>query len=400
MKSYNRSDTPDLSDLPWELPLSDWSQSSNRLVDVPHGLSRHTVKFAVFDGAIYAFKELPAGWAEIEYHLLDEMIEKRLPVVIPAGYRDIEMDSGKTSVLITRYLEFSIPYRSLFMSSSLESIRNHLLDAMAGLLVQLHLAGVYWGDCTLSNTLFRRDAGALQAYLVDAETAEVYPQGIPPVMRMLDLDIMEENVDGDLAELRAANQIVGPPPASDLGHYIRQQYQRLWDEINREEVIQSNESYRIQERIRALNELGFSIGNAELLESGTGDQLRLRFAVTDRNFHHNQLQNLTGLDVRERQARQMMNEIQEYRARLSRENNRSTPLSAAAYEWMEQIYKPVTERLRIIKETSKDLAELYCELLEHKWYLSERERRDVGHQTAADDYLQRFGAQAEEGLIF
>lgn len=54
------------------------------------------------------------------------------------------------------------------MSSSLERYRDHLLDAISGLLVQLHLAGTFWGDCSLSNTLFRRDAGALQAYLVDA----------------------------------------------------------------------------------------------------------------------------------------------------------------------------------------------------------------------------------------
>lgn len=399
MNDFYRPGAPDFSDLPWELPINEWKQSSKRLVEVPHGLSRHPVQFAVFDGVVFAFKELPSGWAEIEYNLLQEMNERRLPVVVPAGYKETRTATSQTSVLITRYLDYSIPYRSLFLSGSLKNYRDHLLDAMAGLLVQLHLAGVYWGDCTLSNTLFRRDAGALQAYLVDAETAEIYPDNPPPAMRMLDLDIMEENVDGDLAELRATDQIIGPLPAADTGLYIRQQYQRLWEEINREETIHTNENYRIQERIRALNELGFSVGDAELLETGVGDQLRLRFVVTDRNFHHDQLQNLTGLDVRERQARQMMNEIQELRARLSKENNRSTPLSAAAYEWMEKIYKPVTDRLRSMNKTSKDLGELYCELLEHKWYLSEAAHRDVGHQTAVDDYLQKFGAQAEEGLV-
>ena len=42
-------------------------------------------------------------------------------------------------------------------------------NAFAGLLVELHLAGLYWGDCSLSNILWRRDAGAMMAYLVDAE---------------------------------------------------------------------------------------------------------------------------------------------------------------------------------------------------------------------------------------
>ena len=71
------------------------------------------------------------------------------------------------------------------------------------LLVQLHLAGIYWGDCSLSNTLFRRDAGALQAYLVDAETAEIHPARLSPVLRHHDLEIMVENIDGDLVDLEA-----------------------------------------------------------------------------------------------------------------------------------------------------------------------------------------------------
>ena len=71
---------------------------------------------------------------------------------------------------------------------------------MALLLVDLHRGGVYWGDCSLANTLFRRDGDRIQAYLVDAETSEVHPS-LSDGQRRFDLDILVENVAFGLADL-------------------------------------------------------------------------------------------------------------------------------------------------------------------------------------------------------
>jgi hypothetical protein len=265
---------------------------------------------------------------------------------------------------------------------------------MAGLMVQLHLAGVYWGDCSLSNTLFRRDAGRLQAYLVDAETAVAFADYIPPIERHHDLEIMEANVNGELLDLQAAGMLSSSGiqfPLETTGANIRLRYQRLWEEITREDVINPGEQYRISERIRALNDLGFSVGDVQLAATEQGDQLRLRVLVTDRNFHRDQLYNLTGLDMEEMQARKLMNEIQEIRATLTRNKNRSTPLSVAAFHWLEQVYSPVVEKLTQLTDEHTSPAELYCQVLENKWYLSERAQCDVGHDAATEDYLSKFG---------
>jgi hypothetical protein len=282
------------------------------------------------------------------------------------------------------------------MRSSLVRYREHLLDAIAGLMVQLHLAGVYWGDCSLSNTLFRRDAGALRAYLVDAETAEIHAGTLSPQLRHQDLEIMEENVDGDIGDLGAADLLVAGVPSDHTGASIRIRYQNLWEEITRPMFINRGEHYRIQERIRALNSLGFSIGEVSLEAGDLGDALQLHVVVTDRNFHRDQLLELTGIEAEEMQARKMMNEIQELKATLSQANNRSTPISVAAFHWLQNIYLPTVDKLN--SEPNEpgrqgDLAEAYCQVLEHKWYLSERARRDVGHQTAVEDYLRIIGRE-------
>ena len=79
---------------------------------------------------------------------------------------------------------------------------DRLLDAQVELLARLHLAGVMWGDCSLSNTLFRFDAGALAAYLVDAETAEM-PAAALRGQREYDVELAHERVAGELMDLQA-----------------------------------------------------------------------------------------------------------------------------------------------------------------------------------------------------
>jgi hypothetical protein len=380
---------PDFRDLPWGLRLDAWREACPRLEEVPRGLSRHTVVFVNYDGALFALKELPPEIAAKEYTLLSRMETLRIPAVTPVGYAKLPSQADPTSVLITRYLEHAIPYRSLSMRGSLIRYQKHLLDAIASLMVQLHLRGIYWGDCSLSNTLFRRDAGTLQAYLVDAETGVDYPERPPANLRHQDLDIMEENVDHELAELGAAHLLQDHFSVENIGAYIRLSYKRLWDEISQEETFVSGDSFRLQERIRALNTLGFSVGGVDIFRSERGEEARLRVVVTDRNFHRDQLVNLTGLEAEEKQALRMMNEIQEMRASLSQVNNRNIPLSAAAYHWLVNIYQPIVARLQPLIKPDMTTAELYCQVLEHKWYLSERARYDIGHSAAVEDYIQK-----------
>jgi hypothetical protein len=294
-------------------------------------------------------------------------------------------------------LESSLPYRALFISKAVERYQNHLLDAVAGLLVQLHSNGFFWGDCSLSNILFLRDAGALQAYLVDAETVENHLPPLLPVLRYHDLEIMQGNIYCELSELQLTENLSANYPIQETGHYIQQRYRSLWEEITREEIVNENELYRVEERIRTLNSLGFSVKDIELKNEDHGNVLKLRIFVSDRNFHRNQLMQITGIYAEDRQAQQIMNEINEMRANMSQTNPNIT-IEAVAYHWMETIYKPVLEILKRqeVKKSNLepviDLNELYCQVLEHKWYLSERAQRDVGHLAAVQDFIQQFGA--------
>ena len=392
-----KTDSPDLSDLPWELPLNKWPKDGYHLEEVQHGISRHPVVFVNYSGRLFAIKELPENIAKLEYEFLSKMNELQMPCVKPVGYASITRASINLSILVTRYLEASMPFLSLFMSNAVEQYQTHLMDAISGLLVQLHSNGLFWGDCSLSNILFRRDAGALQAYLVDAETAEFHLAPLSPMLRYHDLEIMQENISGELADLQISKNINLNYPLKETSHYIQQRYRNLWDEITREELFSESDLYRIDERIRCLNSLGFSVKDIELKKEAQGNKLKLRIFVSDRNFHRNQLMELTGIYAEDGQAQQIMNEIFELKANMSQSNYPNITLEAIAYHWLENIFTPVAELLKsFISEKpnammNTDLIELYCQVLEHKWYLSEHAHRDVGHKAAVEDFIQRFG---------
>jgi hypothetical protein len=390
--------TAGLLTLPWRDPLTEWHDE--RLVEIPHrGLSRHVVRFVVEDGEVFACKELPERLARREYRLLRRLRQLQIPAVEVLGVvvdRPRELDA----VLVTRFLEYSSPYRALFANPRGGPPVERLLDAQVELLVRLHLAGFMWGDCSLSNTLFRLDAGALAAYLVDAETGELHEDGLSDGQRGYDLATARENIGGDLLDLAAAGL---SPPELDPVHVIdelQRRYLGLWDELTREEVVEPGEQrYRISDKVRRLHELGFDVDEVELIEGAEGDSLRLRTRVAEPGHHRRRLFARTGLDVGENQARRLLDDIAGYRAHLERQASRPVPEAVAAGRWFAEVYRPVVEQIAPELRGKLDEAEVFHEVLEHRWFLSEAAGRDIGTTEATRDYLATVLPHVPDDLV-
>src|SRR5829696_272372 len=218
----------DLVDLPWEQPLADWQSDQLSFRLIPIGPSRHLVRFLVSSGILYALKELPLEVARSEYRVLLHLESLGLPTVEAAGVAEAPVRDS--AILVTKFLPHSLQYRRLMMRlpPGPGPYRIRLLDAMAFLLVDLHRSGVFWGDCSLANTLFRRDGDRIQAYLVDAETSEVLPS-LSDGQRAFDLDILVENVAFGLADLAAMQ---GSDDDSDdaisAAERARTRYLQIW----------------------------------------------------------------------------------------------------------------------------------------------------------------------------
>ena len=379
-----RTGHPNFLDLPWSEPLEDWE--SQRLVNLIRGISRHVVRFVDYDGALYALKELPERPARREWALLRRLEGQGLPVVEAVGIVT-ERGGDLDAVLITRHLEYSLPYRTLFAGSAIPDLRAHLLNALVELLTRLHLRGFFWGDCSLSNALFRRDAGALSAYLVDAETGELHGQ-LSDGQRGYDLEIARVNVVGELLDVDAE---VGLPPGLDpdeTADEIVRRYKSLWEELTREESFAVDERFRVDERLHRLNELGFDVEEIELEATADGYRLRLDPHVVEPGHHRHRLLRLTGLDAEENQARRMLNDIARFRESLGRRGGRAPSESVAAALWRQQVFEPTVAAVPEQLWERLPAAEIFHQVLEHRWFLSEAAGKDIGIDEAVRSYVE------------
>jgi hypothetical protein len=385
-----RGGHPDFLDLPWSQPLASWDHP--RLVDMARGVSRHVVRFVAYDDRVYALKETTADLARREFRALREMAQLHLPVVEAVGVVTDRQRAGGDAldaVLVTRFLDYSLPYRYLLTLASGPVLRPKLVDAGALLLVRLHLDGVYWGDCSLSNVLFRRDAGAMAAYLVDAETAELVPAPLGDGRREHDLDVASENLMGGLVDLQEAGQVRADLDPAEVVAELRDRYEGLWAELTRTEQVTADERHRIEERIRRLHDLGFDVAELSVEATDGGGTLRIRPVVVEEGHHARELRRRTGLEVQENQARRLLDDVAAYRAWLEADSDRPIADSVASARWVAEVYEALLAQVPAELWTRREPAELFHELLEHRWFLAEEAGREVTNDEALASYLER-----------
>lgn len=376
----SRGGHPDFLDLPWGTALSDWEHP--RLVKMAHGISRHVVRFVRYADRVYALKETEQAVAWSEYRMLRELKGDHLPVVEAVGVVSGDLpDDG--AMLITRYLDFSLPYWYL-LGRDEPALADHLISAAVVLLVRLHLDGVFWGDCSLSNILFRRDAGAMMAYLVDAETTERHAT-ISDAQRRYDLEIARENVFGGLLDLQAQGRVPAEVDPVLIADDLQSRYDELWDELTRVEEFPLDERWRIDQRLRHINDLGFDV--EEMTISSDGHELRVRPVLLEEGHHARELLRRTGLAVQENQARRLLGDIANYRAWLARETGRDVPAAVAAARWLSEIYDPIIQAVPAGLRERLEPAEIFHNLLVHRYFLSERAGAKVSNEDALNDYL-------------
>lgn len=377
---------PALLDLPWNLPLDEWS--NEHIAILPKGISRHLVRFANLSGYVIAIKETTAELAKREYEMLRTLQRVDIPCVDPVAVitnrLDDEGDPLK-AVLVTRHLKFSLPYRALFSQTLRPDTATRLVDALAVLLVRLHIVGFFWGDVSLSNTLFRRDAGAFAAYLVDAETGQLYDGGLSNGQRENDLEIARVNIAGELMDLEAGGRVDEELDPIKVSNGIVASYRSLWKELTGSESFASSERWRISKRVDRLNDLGFDIEELAIKTDEQGTTVRIQPKVVDAGHHQRRLLRLTGLDAQENQARRLLNDLDSYAATVGKAG---LDEEAMAHEWLMRVFEPIIRAIPSELKGKLEPAEVFHQLLEHRWFMSQDEGRDVPLAEALSSYIK------------
>jgi len=336
---------------------------------------------------VYAVKETTEELAFREYRLLRDLQRMGLPAVMAQGVvtgRVDEAGEELPSALLTQHLQFSLPYRSLFQHGLTADNLPSLIDALVVLLVRLHLADFYWGDVSLSNVLFRRSAGGFAAYLVDAETGELRPE-LSRGMREYDVTVGCENVFGELLDLQASETLDREVRAHEIVDLVRERYETLWAELTGEEEFAAGEMWRIEQRIEHLNDLGFDVEEIDIVTDFDGDRIQIQPKVVELGHHQRELQALTGMNVEDGQARRLLNDLAAFTAYhdLGGEDR-----SLVAARWLTEIYEPIIAMVPPEARGKLEPAEIFHEILVHRWLLSERAGHEIDIFEVARDYIQ------------
>jgi hypothetical protein len=262
------------------------------------------------------------------------------------------------------------------------SRRVQLLDAVAGLLVELHLAGCFWGDCSLSNVLYRYDAETIEAVMIDGETSRLREK-LSDGQRAEDLEIMKMNLAGEMADIAAMTGVEIDYADLSLGDDIEARYQSLWAELNQELVIAREESYQIRERVARLNDLGFSVDDVYLDPTDNGNLVRLNVSVAGRTFHSERLRQLTGVDASENQARVILTDLNYFLAK----HGSMTPSgkSVGTFKWLTTSFEPIVSRISELRDG--DPIQGYCDFLNHRFRLARHRSQDVANEEALEDWI-------------
>jgi hypothetical protein len=357
------------------------------------GISRHIVRLVRStddpESEVYAVKETVSEFANREYKILRELKQLDSPSV-----QSIAVIEGRTDksgeelpcALVTRFLPYSLPFRVVLSDKQVTAEDVTLMaNALALLLVRLHLLGFWWGDCSLSNTLFRRDAESYAAYLVDAETGE-FQKSLTAGQREHDLEIAHFNVAAELEDLQLSGVLYPGLDPIRASTALIKRYHRLWSALKDRQVLDPTDRHAVERAMRQLHDLGFAVEEVSVSmdEGENGGKLVFQPKLVAAGYHKNRLRELMGL------------ETEEFFFIMIRRPSRSSPgiklfpyttLFDSVRRWLDEVFKPTVSLIPPELEGRIEVAQFFHETLEHRWYLSERAGHDVGLEFAAKSYI-------------
>ena len=379
-----------LYNLPWHSPLEQWPEDET--LAAQRGISRHIVRLvrSTPDPAseIYAVKETVEEFAVREYEALRELSLRGAPAVAQVAIvtnRYSQNGEELPCAIVTRFLPYSLPYRVILSGQITQHEITNMANALAYLLVRLHLLGFWWGDCSLSNTLFRRDAEGFAAYLVDAETGE-FQKKLSDGQRAHDLELARFNVAAELEDLKIAGVLFPAMDPIRASESVITRYRKIWKSLSEPQILPAGDRHAVERAMRSLQDIGFAVEEVDIQLAGDKSTVTFIPKLVAPNYHSQRLIELMGLETEELQAKRILASFDRFR---SREIEKTPKKEEAAKRWLDEVFYKVINAVPAAMRGRVENAQLFHEVLEHRWYLGEKAGRDLGLEFATNEYISK-----------
>ena len=379
-----------LYNLPWHTPLEQWPEDET--LAAQRGISRHIVRLVRSTpdptSEIYAVKETVEEFAVREYEALRELSLRGAPAVAQVAIvtnRYSQNGEELPCAIVTRFLPYSLPYRVILSGQITQHEITNMANALAYLLVRLHLLGFWWGDCSLSNTLFRRDAEGFAAYLVDAETGE-FQKKLSDGQREHDLELARFNVAAELEDLKIAGVLFPAMDPIRASESVITRYRKIWKSLSEPQILPAGDRHAVERAMRSLQDIGFAVEEVDIQLAGDKSTVTFIPKLVAPNYHSQRLAELMGLETEELQAKRILASFDRFR---SREIEKTPKKEEAAKRWLVEVFYKVVNAVPAAMRGRVEDAQLFHEVLEHRWYLGEKAGRDLGLEFATNDYISK-----------
>ena len=144
----------------------------------------------------------------------------------------------------------------------------------------------------------------------------------------------------------------------------------------------------MQRRLERLHELGFDVDEMEVTTNEDDVTVSFIPKVVEHGYSAEQLASLTGRTAGDTQARRMLQDIRSSGAFLHRTSERPIPLTVAAVRWLDRVFEPVMAAIPEEMFERLQPAEIFHQLLEHRWFRSE----ETGRQERIVDFIDEYVA--------
>lgn len=424
-----RADWLRMRRLPWGAPLAQWDELGARILSIRKGESRHEVIFVEVGGRRYAIKETSPEAAEREIDVYEQVKPRHIPTLEPVGWvvvggerievgqmggRPVYM-SGDTGYCVTRLAERVLPQSILYRYPFTDANKRLLWNAIAELLVDLHDAGVYWGDPSLANVLMDLSGQRLTAVMADAETAEVAPGPLSEGLRQQDLDAFVESLTWQAEDIRLARGLAEGAELITEGDafYVISRYAGLRADRQAAQRAHSGGLLDLERRLERLSALGYGVLNLRRFArlrpqraaaEDDGPEMWLpedevRIATLRPAWYTQRVHDLLGVRAPRVAAERIYRQLSMHKYLLSQREGRDVGMDTAARDWLIHYHEPLMRFLESYLP-SADLVrryETYIAILNHTWRMSLEQGRAIPIEEGAMDYAlttERIAAEA------
>ena len=135
--------------------------------------------------------------------------------------------------------------------------------------------------------------------------------------------------------------------------------------------------------MRQLHDLGFAVEEVQVSLDNETHMLSFQPRLVAAGYHAAKIKSLFGLDTQELQAKRILASYDRWHARQTIKSSKEE----MAKLWVDTVFNPILSMIPEELQGRVEKAQMFHEILENRWYMTEKAGFDVGLEAAAKAYI-------------